>query len=375
MSDDKKKVVYWNNIPAPYMVDRFNALVERNNVEFEAWFNQRIESDRSWDIDEDRWKFKYQYVPSIKLFGKKIRFPLILFSPKIDFLVSLHAEPVFIIGWMVARIRGVKTGFRVLKTFDQWVERTFIKESLKKYLFSRVTAIEVPGDDARCYAKKYGADDGKIFHATHTISNNILENKHNKMSSKEHDRLKNQLSLVGVVFLYVGRLWKGKGLQILIEAFEQTQKNCNFEVSLLVLGDGVDECEFKNTCYENGIKNVVFLGFRQREEIPNYFNVSDVFVFPTLGDPYGLVVDEAMASSLPVISSSSAGEITDRIEDGVTGFIVPPENSTALYEKMLILANDKALRIHMGKISASKISDHTPENWAKDFEFIVENIV
>ncbi len=42
----------------------------------------------------------------------------------------------------------------------------------------------------------------------------------------------------------------------------------------------------------------------------------DVFVFPTLGDPYGLVVDEAMASSLPVISTSAAGEIADRIVDG-----------------------------------------------------------
>ena len=45
-------VVYWNNIPSPYMVERFNALADRNPFEFEAWFNDRIESDRSWDVDE-----------------------------------------------------------------------------------------------------------------------------------------------------------------------------------------------------------------------------------------------------------------------------------------------------------------------------------
>lgn len=103
--------------------------------------------------------------------------------------------------------------------------------------------------------------------------------------------------------------------------------------------------------------------------------MADVFVFPTLGDPYGLVVDEAMACGLPVISTSAAGEIRDRIEQGVNGYIVPPEDSASLADSMLKLAQDGELRERMGRISAEKIQGHTPEQWAKDFERIVDALL
>ena len=77
-------------------------------------------------------------------------------------------------------------------------------------------------------------------------------------------------------------------------------------------------------CAERGIRNVIFAGFFQKAELPRLYAAADVFVFPTLGDPYGLVVDEAMACSLPIISTSAAGEIRDRVESGVNGFVVPP---------------------------------------------------
>ncbi len=53
------RVVYWNNIPSPYMVERFNAVADRGAFEFEAWFNDRIESDRSWNVDESSWRFRF----------------------------------------------------------------------------------------------------------------------------------------------------------------------------------------------------------------------------------------------------------------------------------------------------------------------------
>ena len=51
------RIVYWNNIPAPYLAGRFNALATRGNLTFEAWFNTRREPDRSWDVDHASWSF------------------------------------------------------------------------------------------------------------------------------------------------------------------------------------------------------------------------------------------------------------------------------------------------------------------------------
>lgn len=54
------RVVYWNNIPSPYMVDRFNALAANAPFEFEAWFSDRCHGDRSWTVDESTWRFPYR---------------------------------------------------------------------------------------------------------------------------------------------------------------------------------------------------------------------------------------------------------------------------------------------------------------------------
>ncbi|MBX6765441.1 MAG: glycosyltransferase, partial [Rubrobacteraceae bacterium] len=78
---------------------------------------------------------------------------------------------------------------------------------------------------------------------------------------------------------------------------------------------------------------------------------------------------------LPVISTSAAGEIRDRVEEGVNGYIVPPEDGRALAERMLCLAGDAGLRRRMGERSYEKIDGHTPEKWAEDFERIVFSLL
>ncbi|AWN17520.1 Glycosyltransferase [Salinisphaera sp. LB1] len=187
----------------------------------------------------------------------------------------------------------------------------------------------------------------------------------------ERKALRAELGLKGTTFVYVGRLWWGKGLNYLLDAFETVQRQSAEEVSLLLVGDGSEETALRRVCAERGILNVVFAGFQQKPELPRYYAVADIFVFPTLGDPYGLVVDEAMACGLPVISTSAAGEIRDRIEDGINGYIVPPEDSAALASSMLKLSRDPDARTRMGQMSSDKIQGHTPQQWAEDFERIV----
>lgn len=367
-------VVYWNNIPAPYMVERFNALADRDAFEFEAWFNDRIQADRSWEVDEASWRFRYRYLPSTRLGSRVLHWPLPLLGRRPDVLVSLYAQPSFLAGWVIAKLRGVKIGFRVLKTHDRWVKRHPGKEAVKRFLFRRADAIETPGAEGKQFAIRYGAPEYRIFFATHTVNISFFKAK---VASARLQRaaLRSELGLKGTTFIYVGRLWWGKGINYLLEAFETVQRKSDGEVSLLLVGDGPEESNLRQMCSDRGIRNVMFAGFKQKPDLPRYYAMADVFVFPTLGDPYGLVVDEAMACGLPVISTSAAGEIRDRIEQGVNGYIVPPEDSASLADSMLKLAQDGELRERMGRISAEKIQGHTPEQWAKDFERIVDALL
>lgn len=356
------------------MVERFNALADSGELEFEAWFNDRLESNRSWDVNEKNWRFRYRYMPATTIFGRRLHWPVFVLGRKPDVLVSLYAEPSFLAGWLISKMRGAKTAFWCQVTYDQWVPRKWWKNKLKQFVFPRVDATLGSGEESRQFSMQYGVSDESALCLRHSIDVDHFASGYQK-SLPERDNIQHKLGLTGTVFIYVGRLWWGKGINYLLEAFKKVQNQCNEEVSLLLLGDGPEEAALKEMCAEDSIRNVVFAGFHQKSDVPRFYTAADVFVFPTLGDPYGLVVDEAMASTLPIISTSAAGEIAERIEEDVNGFIVEPGSSDALADKMLSLANNPELCKRMGKISAEKIAGHTPDQWAKDFEAIVRDLL
>jgi FkbM family methyltransferase len=109
----------------------------------------------------------------------------------------------------------------------------------------------------------------------------------------------------------------------------------------------------------------------QPRELGAYYAAADVFVFPTLGDPHGQVLEEAHAAGLPVITSDAAGDVRQRVLDGVSGFVVPAGDAAMLARRMLSLASDPELRLSMGAQGADRARRWTHEHWAADFEAFV----
>jgi glycosyltransferase involved in cell wall biosynthesis len=196
------------------------------------------------------------------------------------------------------------------------------------------------------------------------------------ISADERQRVRNRLGVRGLTFVCVGRLWVGKGVEFLIDAFAEVRRQVGEEAATLVLvGDGVDEWRIRRHAADVAPDDIVFTGFLHSDVLPEIYAASDVFVFPTLGDPYGLVVLEAMAAGLPVISTSAAGEISDRVEEGVNGFLVDAGSAEQLAARMLVLTRDEGLRRRMGAASASRVAGQTPEAWAEAFEQAVNGIL
>jgi glycosyltransferase involved in cell wall biosynthesis len=368
-------VVYWNNIPTPYVVERFNELARRNQLNFEAWFTARTEPNRAWDVDESSWLFRYKYIRLVRLNGRTVGLPKeLLVGRSPDVLISLYDQPAYALAQMAARRRGTRSVLWIEATFDRWVTRRAWKESLKRWLFQRADALFVPGQDARAYAERYLVASQNIYTVPQVIDVEHYRRGHaNARADREPWR--RELGLRGVTYLYVGRLWRGKGLDHLLHAFGLVQQRLDQEVSLLLVGDGVDEQRLRGVSERLRLRNVVFAGFRQKPELPRWYTLGDVFVFPTLGDPYGLVVDEAMACSMPVISSTEAGEISQRVLDGVNGYLVPPENSVCLAERMELLARDAEMRARMGSAAYTRVQDQGLDRWADALERAVQRLV
>jgi glycosyltransferase involved in cell wall biosynthesis len=369
------RVVYWNNIPAPYMVDRFNALVRRGNLDFEAWFSARTELDRSWKVEEFEWQFAFRYLPAVKVGHRPFTLPAaVLTSPVPDVFVSLYAAPSFLLGSALARLRGARTALWVEVTYDAWIRRRRWKEALKSRILPQADAILTAGEDGAAFARRYGAQSDRIFCVPHVIDAAHYM-KGSALPPSERDRLRQELGLRGVAFIYVGRLWHGKGLTYLLDAFAALQAKHVAETSLLLVGDGPEENVLRDRCKQNGLSNVVFSGFQDADTLTRLYGLADVFVFPTLGDPFGLVVLEAMACGLPIISTTAAGEIGGRVQESVNGFIVPPANTQELFDRMKILACNGELRRSMGIASATKVTGQSPDVWAEAFENAVHRIL
>ncbi len=81
--------------------------------------------------------------------------------------------------------------------------------------------------------------------------------------------------------------------------------------------------------------------FVSAQELVEAYAAADVFVFPSLGDPFGIVIEEAHAAGLPVITSDTVGDVRQRVIDGTSGFVVPAGDPAALAERMLTLAANR----------------------------------
>ena len=105
-------------------------------------------------------------------------------------------------------------------------------------------------------------------------------------------------------------------------------------------------------------------GFKQYEELPSYYAAAGAFIHASTTEQWGLVVNEAMASGLPVLVSNRCGCASDLVQDGVNGWTFDPTDEEQLAELMLKISSDEALRSEMGRKSQEIIANWGPERFA-----------
>jgi glycosyltransferase involved in cell wall biosynthesis len=158
-----------------------------------------------------------------------------------------------------------------------------------------------------------------------------------------------------VIFLFVGRLKKEKGIFELIEAFKNVSEQHNGAVLLIV---GPDEEELKQELISRLETCKEFVRFIDFTKVPEqYMAASDVFVLPSYREGFGSVIIEAASCGLPSIGSNIYG-LSDAIKLEETGFLVPVRSSKPLERVMLKLANNDKLRSEMGSNARKRAIYH-----------------
>jgi glycosyltransferase involved in cell wall biosynthesis len=209
-------------------------------------------------------------------------------------------------------------------------------------------------------------------------------------------------ALAAPYFLASNRFVERKNLGRLIRAYagyvERFQQGAVKSIwPLVLLGDGELRGELQALCGELGIKVfsfqgsvfsrekegdlnlnsyklktpaeggcVVFTGFRQVEELPFFYAGAGAFIHPALSEPWGLVINEAMASGLPVLSSRNVGAAEELVQEGVNGFSFDPDDVEGLAGLMAQMAGMSVeKRLSMGKASERLILEWGSERFSR----------
>lgn len=363
------KVIYWNSEASPYFVRRMNTLHNRGNISIEAWFSELRATDRDWSVEPDEWRFRSRLLP--RGLGRAARAIALLGSERPDVFVSLYGDYAFASAVLAAKARRTPVVIHAMRTFPAWRRRSVLREAAKHALFRIADGIQVAGPDSRAYAEEYGAAPHGVFAIREDVD---LPFWRHSAGTRESARrtLRAAHGISGCLFLYVGRLWRGKGLASLLEAY-RTLRADSCDCSLALVGGGEDEAWLR--AQTRSLDGVVFAGFLEGPALKAWYSAADVFVFPTLGDPYGHVVQEAMASGLPVITTTAAGDIADRVVEGHTGYLVPPDDSPGLARRMRQIQTDSKLRERLGTSGRERIQDWSTERWATQFEEMISAVL
>jgi UDP-glucose:(heptosyl)LPS alpha-1,3-glucosyltransferase len=232
------------------------------------------------------------------------------------------------IEWLKERWKriGILGKLSIILNPYHWLILAMERIIFKSHRFKKIIAIsELVKRDI---VENYNVDERNI----EVIYNGVdLErfNPENRKQYKDEIRIRHSIDGNDFVVLFVGSGFERKGVDYLLRASELVSE----PITVLIVGKGSEE---KMRRYINK-QRVIFCG--PQREIHKYYAASDIFVFPTIYEPFGNVHLEALASGLPVITTRLSGA-SEIIQDGVQGFVVDkPEDIDKIAEKILILMN------------------------------------
>lgn len=157
--------------------------------------------------------------------------------------------------------------------------------------------------------------------------------------------------------LFLGGWEWRKGTRYLVEAFSRVAAR-DPEATLSLVGTGMEEAGVKAS-FPSSLHNRLRVVPRvPAEDVPRVYAEHDIFVFPSLFESMSLVVPEAMASAMPIVTTRACG-MQDVIEDGITGLLVAPRDAEGLAARLRMLLNNPALCARLGKTAQKKAREIT----------------
>ncbi len=356
------KVLFATNIPSPYRVDFFNELGKY--CELTVCYERKTSSERDKTWKGDCAKSFNEVYLDLKPVGtdrsKGHALKEFIKTYKADILIlTNYVSPATMEAIAYCRFHRIPYYIEYDGGFNK--KDTFIKYILKKFLIGGAKGHLTTADEHKKYLMSLGIKEDIIFKYPFT---SIRENDINKIGDVSPNKKKlcrEKLEITeDKVILSVGQFIHRKGFDILLQAVSRMDRH----IGVYIVG-GQPTQEYLDMQKQLILDNVHFVGFKQKSELAEYYIASDLFVMPTREDIWGLVINEAMAYGLPVVSSDACIAALELVKDGENGYVVPREDCRALSDKMQMILNDEADESKYSKNSLEIIRNYTIEKMAQ----------
>jgi glycosyltransferase involved in cell wall biosynthesis len=344
------KLALLTEIPAPFRIPLFNALAAHDGVDLRVLFLAAADPRRAhYELHADEFRFDWRVLRGWQLrrgarwvvLNRGVVRELRRFGPD-GVGVGGWNQPAFWQALAYAKARRIPLLVWVESTSRDARSQAAPLELAKRALIRAASGFFVPGRASADYLRSLGVSDDRIGVAPNAVDAAIFG-----AAAGHRDR-------DGCRFLYVGRLDREKGVDVLLRAFHRVPGE------LVIVGGGREEPALRAHASER----VRFVGQLDRDDVVPYYAAADVFVLPSRSEPWGMVLNEAAAAGLPLVATDGVGAAHELIEHGVNGFRVPDGDEEALAEALRLLAEDREFRRRAGERSRELVRRFTPEAWA-----------
>lgn len=173
------------------------------------------------------------------------------------------------------------------------------------------------------------------------------------------------------LLLYVGRIAPEKDIDTLSEIMKLLPDSVKSQVHWLIVGDGPQLQELR----DSAPSNVTFAGYKSGEELAQIYASADLFVFPSSTETFGNVVQEAMASGLPVVAANSGG-VREMVRSGENGMLCAPRQPQSFVQEIIALVEDNdrmaKFRFKAREFALGRSWDAIFDQLLHDYEMIID---
>ncbi|MBC2724384.1 MAG: glycosyltransferase [Desulfosporosinus sp.] len=335
--------------------------------------------DRTMCLTAPRNKF-HRLKKAIKLFGSRFgKNPLFILStlnPVIYGRRAINLSTLFLMGPFADYYDIIHCHFGVVGNYALPIKKAGIKSkfvttfhgfdtrlgcssggSIYKELFEYGDCFVAVTDYNYKHLVQFGLNEQKIVY--HSLGVDIKAFHPQKVSHKREDNC--------IRIITVARLVKEKGLHYGIKAIcNLIDQLPDIKIEYHIIGDGPLRKQLELMISELGMRKTVFLhGEMTQDQIKDELDHSQIFLLPSVEESFGVVLLEAQAKCLPVVASK-VGSTYQALQDGVSGFLVPPGDVWRLTDRLSILASDRQKRSEMGEAGRKYVKNNYNINELND---------